>query len=56
VSAQAAISMAALGAAALAHSASRMASASLGAITPGAPQLFVPLDGAGWACVKEAEL
>src|SRR5260221_13141432 len=56
VSAHAAISMAAPGAAALAHSASRMASASFGATTPGAPQLLVPLDGAGWACVEGEEL
>src|SRR5580693_3778861 len=56
VSAQAAISMAALGAAALAHSASRIASASLGATTPGARQLFVPLEGAGCTDVKEAEV
>src|SRR5260221_14197565 len=56
VSAHAAISMAAPGAAALAHSASRMASASFGATTPGAPQLLVPLDGAGGTRVKEAEL
>src|ERR1700687_5900731 len=45
VSAQAAISMAALGADALAHSASRMASASLGATTPGAAQLFPGCEG-----------
>src|SRR6516162_9666476 len=54
VSAQAAITTAALGAAALAHSASRIASASLGAMTPGAPQLFAPPGGAGWREVKEA--
>ena len=47
VSAQAAISMAALGADALAHSASRMASASLGAKAPGAPQLLGPEGDAG---------
>jgi hypothetical protein len=47
VSAQAAISMAALGADALAHSASRMASALLGAKVPGAPQLFGPEGGGG---------
>jgi hypothetical protein len=46
VSAQLAISIAALGAAALAHSASRIASASLGDTTPGLLQLFVPLVGA----------
>ncbi len=58
VSAQAAISMAALGAEALAHSASKMASASLGEITPGAPQLFPGCEGGagGWTCVKEAEV
>src|SRR5215467_4235754 len=56
VSAHAAITMAALGAAALAHSASRIASASLGAIMPGAPQLLGPVDGAGWSDVNEAEV
>src|SRR5215472_3469255 len=58
VSAQAAISMAALGAEALAHSASRMASASLGEITPGAPQLLPGCEGGagGWSWVKEAEV
>ena len=56
LSAHAAISIAALGAEALAHSASRMASASLGAMTPGAAQLLVPLEGAGWTCVNDAEL
>src|SRR5229473_8700172 len=56
VSAHAAISIAALGAAALAHSASRMASASLGATTPGAPQLLACGAGAGGCtCVNEAE-
>src|SRR5262245_23210093 len=56
VSAQAAISMAALGAEALAHSASRIASASLGAIMPGAPQLLRGCEGGagGWICEKEA--
>src|ERR1700751_1431462 len=53
VSAQAAIWMAALGAGALAHSASRMASASFGAKPPGASQLLVPLVGAG--CTDENE-
>ena len=53
VSAQAAIWMAAPGAAALAHSASRMASASFGAKTPGALQLLVPLAGTG--CTDENE-
>ena len=58
VSAQAAISMAALGAEALAHSASRMASASLGTMIPGAPQLLPGCAGGagGWTCVKEPEL
>jgi hypothetical protein len=51
VSAQETMRMAALGAAALAHSASRMASASFGAITPGLLQLLVPLGGAGWTDV-----
>src|SRR5260370_35095463 len=57
VFAQAAISMAALGAEALAHSASRMASASSGAMIPGARQLLEGCEGGagGWACVKEAE-
>src|SRR5215468_355439 len=54
VSAQAAIWIAALGAAALAHSASRMASASFGAKTPGALQLLVPLDGDGCTDEKDA--
>src|SRR5262245_31463669 len=53
VSAQAAICMDALGAAALAHSASRIASASFGAKTPGGLQLFMPLEGAG--CTEEKE-
>ena len=48
VSAHAAITIAALGAEALAHSASRIASASLGETTPGLAQLLLPLDGAGW--------
>ncbi len=58
VSAQAAISMAALGAEALAHSASRIASASLGAMTPGAAQLLPGSEGGagGWTCAKEAEV
>ena len=47
VSAQAANWMAALGAAALAHSASKIASALLGAKAPGLAQLFGPLGGAG---------
>src|SRR5258708_34606906 len=56
VSAHAAISMAALGAEALAHSASRMASASLGAMTPGVAQLLAGCAGGagGGTCLKEA--
>src|SRR5437868_4691459 len=54
VSAQLAIRMAASGAAALAHSASRMASASFGGMIPGSLQLFAPLAGAGWTLVNEA--
>jgi hypothetical protein len=53
VSAQEAINIAALGAAALAHSASKIASASLGANAPGLVQLLGPLDGAG--CTIENE-
>src|ERR1035441_5343249 len=45
-------SMDALGAAALAYSASRIASPS-SPFTPGSVQLFVPLPGAGWTCVNE---
>src|SRR5262249_45873064 len=58
VSLHEAISIAALGAEALAHSASRIASASLGAITPGAAQLLEGCaDGAGgWTWVNEAEV
>src|SRR5215813_8056835 len=58
VSEQAAITIAALGAEALAHSASRIASASLGAKTPGAPQLLEGWGGGagGWTCVNEAEV
>jgi hypothetical protein len=55
VAAQDAISMAALGAAALAHSASRIASASFGAMTPGLLQLLAPLEGAGWTVEKEPD-
>src|SRR5262244_755489 len=51
VSLHAAIWTFALGAAALAHSASRIASASFGATTPGGTQLFEPLVGAG--CTEE---
>src|SRR5580658_7374787 len=43
---------AALGAPALAYSASRIASVSL-PFTPGLAQLFLPLAGAGWICVNE---
>src|SRR6516162_1720207 len=56
VSAQVAISMAALGAAALDHSASRIASASFPATTPGLLQLLVPLGGAGYATEKEPDV
>src|SRR5271155_897693 len=52
VSLQEASSMAALGAAALAYSASRIASPS-SPFTPGLLQLFVPLAGAGWICANE---
>src|SRR5450631_4314294 len=45
-------SMVALGAAALAYSASRIASPS-SPFTPGSVQLLVPLGGAGWTCVNE---
>src|SRR5260370_36586673 len=47
VPAQAAITMAALGAEALAHSASRMASALSGKKVPGAPQLLAGFWGGG---------
>src|SRR6202022_2018945 len=56
VSAQVAIKIEALGAAALAHSASRIASVSLGAITPGLRQLFTPVGGAGYMVLNEPEL
>src|SRR5208282_5443311 len=52
VSAHEASSMAALGAAALEYSASRIASPS-SPFTPGSVQLFVPVGGAGWICVNE---
>src|SRR5215470_10110365 len=55
VSAHVAITIAALGAAALAHSASRIASASFGEITPGLVQLFVPEEG-GLTTVKEPDV
>src|SRR5208282_3937115 len=51
-SAHEASSMAALGAAALEYSASRIASPS-SPFTPGSVQLFVPVGGAGWICVNE---
>src|SRR5271156_6679680 len=47
-------SMAALGAAALAYSASRIASTS-SPLVPGLVQLFVPVGGAGCTCVNEPE-
>jgi len=56
VSAHVAIWRVALGAAALAHSASRMASASLGGTTPGLMQLLAPLGGAGWTVVNEPDV
>src|SRR5271157_3636081 len=55
VSLHEASSMAALGAAALAYSASRIASPS-SPFTPGSVQLFVPVGGAGWTCVNEASV
>src|SRR5579862_3562482 len=55
VSAHETIRIAALGAAALAHSASRIASASFGATTPGLAQLFGPLNGAGCVFKKDPE-
>src|ERR1017187_9103359 len=42
------MTMVALGAAALAHSASRIGSTSTKGIQPGSVQLFVPLGGGGW--------
>src|SRR6516162_4133674 len=56
LSAQVAITMAALGAAALAHSASRIASASFGAMMPEAMQLLEPFEGAGCTVVKEPDV
>src|SRR5271154_2976164 len=44
--------IAALGAAALEYSASRVASSS-SPVAPGSVQLLVPLGGAGWICVNE---
>src|SRR5271154_4042360 len=55
VSSQDASSIAALGAAALAYSASRIAS-TWSPLAPGFVQLFVPLGGAGWTWVKEPEV
>src|ERR1035438_10563576 len=52
VSLQEASSMAALGAAAMAYSASRIASVS-SPFAPGLKQLFVPVGGAGWTCVND---
>src|SRR5271165_3069061 len=51
VSAHDARTMAALGAAALAYSASRIASVS-SPLVPGLVQLLGPLGGAGWVCVN----
>src|SRR5208282_2347426 len=51
VSAHEASSIAALGAAALAHSTSMVASPSSG-VTPGSVQV-PPVPGAGWTCVRE---
>ena len=58
LSAHAAISIAALGADALAHSASIMASASFGAMTPGSAQLLPGSEGGagGWTWANEAEV
>src|ERR1700683_5599096 len=55
VSAQAATTMAAPGAAALDHSASRIASSS-SAFTPGSEQLVAPLGGAGCTVVSDPEV
>src|SRR5215471_6430359 len=55
VSAHVAITMAAIGAAALAHPASRIASASFGEITTGLTQFFVPAEG-GLTTVKEPDV
>ncbi len=56
VSAHDAIRIVALGAAALAHSASRIASASFDGMTPGLAQLLGPLKGAGWTVEKDPEV
>ena len=53
--AQAATSIAAFGAAALDHSASRVASMS-SAVTPGSEQLELPLGGAGWIVLNDPEV
>ena len=53
VSVQEANTIAALGAAALDHSASMMASLSSPPFTPGSMQLVDPVRGAGWTCVKD---
>src|ERR1700693_1876797 len=53
---QAATTMAALGAAALAHSASRIASPSSPATIPGAEQLLSPLAGVGCTVVRDPPL
>src|ERR1700723_3590170 len=50
---QEASTIAALGADALAYSASRIASSS-SPFAPGSVQLFWPVGGAGWICVKDA--
>src|SRR5580658_3153412 len=55
VSAQAATTMAAPGAAALAHSASMIASSS-SELTPGSEQLVAPLGGAGCTVVSDPEV
>src|SRR5258708_1279940 len=52
-SAQLATTIAALGAAALAYSASRISSPT-SVFGPGAVQLFVPVGGAGWTVFNEA--
>src|SRR5580698_7351058 len=53
VSVHDASSIAALGAAALAYSASKIASPSFPTRTPGFPQLLVPVGGAGCTCVND---
>src|SRR5579859_4241003 len=56
VLAQAATRMAASGAAALAHSASRIASPSSPAPNPGVLQLLAPLAGCGWTVAKDPDV